>query len=169
MDQASVMVRPGEEGDLAGLTELYNYYILNTPITFDLEPYTVETRRPWFETFRKTGPHRILVATRDEKVLGYVSSGGFRSKRAYDTTIETSIYLAPEATGQGIGSQLYAALFDALKKEDLHRALAGATLPNDASIRLHERFGFKSVCTFSEVGRKFGKYWDVCWMEKTLG
>ena len=111
MGPSSVVVRPGVEGDLSDLTEVYNHYIIHTPITFDVEPYTVETRRAWFETFRETGPHRIFVAEQEERVVGYATSGCYRPRRAYDTTIETSVYLAPEATEHGIGSRLYAALF----------------------------------------------------------
>jgi len=79
-----------------------------------------------------------------------------------------SVYLDPQAGGQGLGSALYARLFDALKGEDVHRALAGVTLPNDASLALHKRFGFEPVGTYSEVGRKFDRYWDVMWIEKLL-
>jgi phosphinothricin acetyltransferase len=84
------------------------------------------------------------------------------------TSVETSIYLAPEATGRGMGTDLYAALFAALAEEDLHRAYAGVTLPNTASVALHRKFGFRSIGVYREVGRKFGKYWDVEWFEKPL-
>jgi len=82
--------------------------------------------------------------------------------------VETSIYCAPEATGRGIGAMMYQVLFDALKNEDIHRMLAGITLPNDASIRLHRRFGFTEVGVFSENGRKLDRYWDVVWMQRPL-
>ena len=78
----------------------------------------------------------------------------------------TTIYCAPEAAGRGLGSRLYEGLFEALRGEDVHRYVAGYTMPNAASESLHRRFGFKVVGVFSEVGRKFGKYWDVCWMER---
>ncbi|MEK7794524.1 MAG: N-acetyltransferase family protein, partial [Candidatus Hydrogenedentota bacterium] len=102
-------------------------------------------------------------------VTGYAYTSQFRSKAAYDTTVEMTIYLAPEAVGRGIGSVLYATLFDALRDEDVHLAVAGITLPNEASIALHKKFGFEDVGVYHEVGRKFGKYWDVVWMEKRLG
>jgi phosphinothricin acetyltransferase len=90
----------------------------------------------------------------------------FRPKAAYETTVETTIYCAPEAAGKGIGSQLYAALFETLRGEDIHRFVAGYTMPNAATAAIHDRFGFKVVGVFSEVGRKFGKYWAVCWTER---
>lgn len=90
-------------------------------------------------------------------------------KQAYDSSVETSVYCAPGATGRGIGRGLYSALFGALSGEDVHRAYAGIALPNPASIALHERFGFVQVAYFSEQGRKLGRYWDVAWFEKALG
>jgi phosphinothricin acetyltransferase len=77
-----------------------------------------------------------------------------------------SIYLAPGATGRGLGTALYGALLPRLDREDVHRALAGVTLPNPASLALHERFGFHRVAHFSENGRKLGRYWDVVWLER---
>jgi phosphinothricin acetyltransferase len=165
---ADAIIRPATHADLPRLTEIYNYYVINTPITFDVEPVTVEARRPWFAEHSERGPHRIIVAVEDEKVIGYASSGQFRVKRAYDTTVESSIYCAPEAKGRGIGTRLYAALFAAIASEDINRIIAGVTLPNDASIALHQRFSFRVVGTFTEVGRKLGRFWDVAWMERPL-
>ncbi len=164
-----VTIRLAEERDLARLTEIYNHYVRETPVTFDLEPYTVEQRRPWFDKFSQRGPHRLVVAEQDGLVLGYAGTTGFRDRRAYDTTVETTIYCAPDATGRGLGTLLYAALFDALRGEDIRSAIAGTTLPNDASIAIHERFGFTLVGVMHEVGRKFDRYWDVAWYEKALG
>src|SRR5215471_17239518 len=160
------MIRPALLTDLPRLTEIYNHYVVHTPVTFDLEPKTVESRVAWFEQFGLTGRYRLLVAEENGVVLGYAGTTCFRPKAAYDTTVETTIYCAPEAVGKGIGSRLYTALFEALRGEDLHRFVAGYTTPNAATAALHERHGFKPVGVFSEVGRKFGKYWDVCWMER---
>jgi phosphinothricin acetyltransferase len=101
-------------------------------------------------------------------VLGYATSSPFRPKPGYLTSVETSVYLRPDATGHGLGTLLYRAVFDALAGQDLHRAYAGVALPNDASVRLHERLGFREIGTFVEVGRKFGRYWDVLWFERSL-
>ncbi|MEX1254477.1 MAG: N-acetyltransferase family protein [Dehalococcoidia bacterium] len=161
-------VRHARDNDLPRLTEIYNHYILTTPITFDIEPYTVEQRREWLAQFAERGPHRLFVAEQDGVVLGYAGSHKFRDRRAYDTTIEVTIYCAPEATGRGIGALLYGALFDAVRDEDLRLAIAGMTLPNDASTALHERFGFTLTGVMHDVGRKFDRYWDVAWYEKRL-
>jgi phosphinothricin acetyltransferase len=107
-----------------------------------------------------------MVAEENGLVLGYAGTMGFRPKAAYDTTVELTIYCAQEAIGKKVGSRLYSALFEALKKEDINRYVAGYTLPNAASAALHERFGFQAVGVYTEVGRKFGRYWDVAWMER---
>src|SRR5215470_3613583 len=165
---ADVNIRPAARADLARLTEIYNYYVVNTPVTFDIEPYTVERRAVWFEQFAETGRYRLLVAESGQGIVGYAGTMRWRPKAAYDTTVELTIYCAHDAVGKGIGSRLYQALFDALREEDIHRFVAGYTMPNSATAALHARFGFKVVGVFSEVGRKFGKYWDVCWTERDL-
>jgi phosphinothricin acetyltransferase len=159
-------IRTAERGDLARITEIYNYYVLNTPVTFDVEPYTVERREAWLAQFNATGRYRLIVAEENGILMGYAGTTRFRPKAAYETTVETSIYCAPEAVGKGIGKRLYAKLFEMLSGEDVHRFVAGYVLPNAASEALHRRFGFKIVGVFSENGRKFGKYWDVCWVER---
>jgi phosphinothricin acetyltransferase len=165
---AEIHVRPANRNDLPQLTEIYNHYVLNTAITFDIEPYTVERRAAWFEQFGATGRYRLLVAEENGSVVGYVGTTRFRLKAAYDPTVETTIYCAQGAIGRGIGSRLYSALFEAIAGEDIHRIVAGYTLPNPGSAALHARFGFKSIGVFSENGRKFGRYWDVAWTERPL-
>lgn len=164
----TVRIRPAVRADLSRLTEIYNYYVIHTPITFDLEPYTVERREKWFDQFAPTGRHRLLVAEEDDLVIGYAGTTQFRVKPAYDTTVETTIYCSQEAVGKSVGGMLYAALFEALANENIHRIVGGYTLPNPASARLHEHFGFRPVGIFTEVGFKFGRYWDVQWTERAL-
>ena len=161
-------IRPANAADLPRLTEIYNYYVLNTPVTFDVEPYTVDQRAAWFSQFAPTGRYRLLVAEDDRTVIGYAGTTRFRPKAAYETTVETTIYCAPESTGKGGGRRLYTSLFESLHGEDVHRLVAGFTMPNAASAALHQRLGFKPVGVFTQVGRKFGRYWDVCWMERPI-
>ncbi|MET8326162.1 N-acetyltransferase family protein [Streptomyces sp. NPDC005181] len=172
--RTELQVRPGVAGDLATLTDIYNHYVRETAVTFDTAPFTPEQRMPWLLSHPEDGPHRLLVAqdvriVGSASVLGYATSSAFRPKTAYATSVEVSVYCAPQAAGQGIGTLLYESLFAALADEDLHRAYAGIALPNNPSVRLHERFGFRHVGTNSAVGRKFGRYWDVGWYEKHLG
>ncbi|GAA3996902.1 GNAT family N-acetyltransferase [Streptomyces marokkonensis] len=168
--RTEVQVRPGTEDDLKALTDLYNHYVRETPVTFDTEPFAPEERRPWLLSHPEDGPHRLRVAADadSQEILGYTTSSPYRAKPAYGTSVETTVYVAPYAGRRGIGTLLYAALFEALADEDLHRAYAGIAQPNEASARLHERFGFRRVGTYREVGRKFGRYWDVAWYERPL-
>ena len=166
---STARVRSAVASDLPALTEIYNHYIVNTTITFDLVPFSPEGRRAWFDAHSTGGPHRLLVAAdADGTLVGYATSSRWRPKAAYDTTVESSVYCRADAVGRGIGSLLYGALFDALATEDVHRIVAGIALPNPASVRLHERFGFRQAGVFSEQGRKFDRYWDVAWFEKQL-
>jgi len=169
-EAAEVQVRAGTEGDLDALTALYNHYVHETPITFDTAVFTAEERRPWLLSHPEDGPYRLMVATDtdSQEILGYATSSPYRPKAAYATSVEVTVYVAPGAGGRGIGTLLYKALFEALAGEDVHRAYAAVAQPNEASTRLHERFGFQHIGTYHEVGRKFGRFWDVAWYEKGL-
>ena len=122
----------------------------------------------WFNEHTEGARYRLFVGEEGGRILGYAGTGKFRHKAAYDTTAEVTVYCAPDATGCGIGRMMYQRLFDALRNEDLRRLVAGITIPNEASIALHRRFGFREVGVFSENGRKFDRYWDVLWMERSL-
>ena len=163
---SDAVIRPGTEQDLPALVEIYNHYVQTTHITFDTEPFTVDTRRPWLEHFAETGCHRLLVAERAGRPVGYASSLPFRDKPAYDRSVETTIYLEAGAVGAGLGERLYGVLLEELRADPLaHRAYAGVALPNTRSIALHERMGFEPVGTFREAGYKFDTFWDVSWLE----
>lgn len=158
--------RDATPADLPRLLEIYNHYVVNTPITFDIEPLSLDQRRLWLEQFDRSGPHRLLVLEEAGRVVGYAGSHQYRTKRAYETTAELTCYCAPDAIGRGIGTRLYSALFAALAGEDLRTFVAGITLPNAASVALHRRFGFVSSGVLREVGRKFDRYWDVEWCQR---
>ncbi|HTL30034.1 MAG TPA: GNAT family N-acetyltransferase, partial [Tepidisphaeraceae bacterium] len=163
-----VQIRRIRRSDLPALLDIYNHYVLTTPITFDIEPRTLAQRMEWFGAFAETGRYQCFVAEMDGRPIGWASSGRFKDRRAYETSVELSVYLAPDAHGKGLGRKLYEALIAALRGEDIHRLYGGITLPNDASIALHEAMGFKRVSLTSEVGRKFGRYWDVALYERPL-
>jgi 2-haloacid dehalogenase len=165
---ADVEVRPATAADLAVMTEIYNHYVRTSGATFDIEPVTVAARQPWFDEHVDTGPHRLLVATRDDDVIGWAASSTFRARAAYDPSVETTVYLHPDHGGRGVGSLLYQQLLADLAGEDLHRAYALIALPNPASVALHRRFAFHDVGILNEVGRKHGRWWDVLWMERWL-
>jgi phosphinothricin acetyltransferase len=163
---AEPLVRPALRSDLAEITAIYNHYVEAGPVTFDVRTFSESEREPWLGQFAADGPHRLFVLEEDGSVQGYAGSMPFRPKPAYATSVETTIYVAPRCQGRGHATRLYEALFAALADHDLNRFLAGVTLPNDPSIRLHERFGFRKIGVFTEVGRKHDRYWDVAWYEK---
>lgn len=165
---ADISLRRAEQADLPELLAIYNHYVVNTPVTFDLEPRTLAQRQEWLDGFDATGRYQCFVAVRGGKPIGWACSAKLKEKAAYDTSIETSIYVAPDATGGGVGRRLYAALFDELAGKDIHRAFGGITMPNEASVALHRAFGFEHVGTYAEIGRKFGKYWDVALFLKRM-
>jgi len=166
---SDVAIRRVEQGDLGALTDIYNHYVRETPITFDIEPRTLAQRRQWLDGFASTGRYRCFVAVKDGAAIGWASSHRYNERAAYDTTVACGIYLAPDARGQGLGRRLYTALFEALAGEDIHRLFVGITLPNEASVRLHLAMGFQPAGIYPQVGRKFGRYWDVATYLKPMG
>jgi len=168
----NLRIRAAIAADVPALTDIYNYYVLTSPATFDIEPVSLEARLEWFSHYAAHGPHRLLAATLDDNddndnnVVGFASSGLLAARPAYATSVETSVYVHADALGQRIGTRLYTALFAALTEEQVHRAYAQVTLPNPASVALHRRFGFHEIGLQSEVGYKFGRYWSVQLFEK---
>lgn len=162
------VIRHGEPADLEGICTIYNHYVEHSVATFDLHPWKVEDKRDWMAQFKRAGRSQIFVAERDGRILGYAYSGPFRERPAYDITAETTVYLAPDAAGQGLGRKLYGTLIPRLKALGLHRLIAGVTLPNPASVGLHESFGFEHCGTMSQVGIKKDRYWDVGWWQMRI-
>ena len=142
-------IAPGAPEDLGAIADLYHHYVRTSPATFEVEPRTDEAWRSWFDGFGERRRYRLLVARDDERVLGYASSSIFRPRAAYGPTVETSVYLDQGSTGRGVGTAILSALVAKLDTEDVHRACAGIGLPNPASVRLHERLGYRHVGTFT--------------------
>ena len=167
-DQDPDRIREVRDDDLPALTRIYNHYVANTHVTFDIRPFSVGERGAWLAQFDGRRYRCLVAEDPDNVILGYACTTPLKAKPAYATSVEISVYLDPDATGRGIGQALYAALFRAIGNEDLHRAYAGIALPNPASMSLHRRFDFRVLYTMNEVGRKFDRYWDVTWLEKKL-
>ena len=165
----TAQIRFARSDDLNRLVEIYNHYVVETHVTFDTEPFAVAQRIQWFNQFAKEGRYRLLVAEDDGGILGYASSTVFKPRAAYNTSVETTIYLDPKHAGKGVGLQLYGELLEQLvAEESAHRAYGGVALPNDASVTLHQKLGFKHVGSYHEVGFKFDRFWDVDSFEKDL-
>jgi L-amino acid N-acyltransferase len=157
------VIRDATEADLAAVAEIYSYESLHTYSTFETEERPLETWR------RKLhGPHPFLVAEDGESVLGFAYASEFRDRPAYHLTVETSVYIHRDARGRRLGSDLYDALLARLVEDRFHTALALIALPNDASVRLHERAGFDLVGTMREVGDKQGRMIDVGVFQRML-
>ena len=161
----STTIRRGVRDDLPRIVEIYNHYVEQSVATFDTTTWSAADRGAWFEAFDEHR-HQLFVLEEDEVVIGYAYSGRLRPRAAYDRSVETSIYLAPAAVGRGLGEPLYRHLLDALAATDVHRAYGVITVPNPGSIALHERLGFTEVGRLTECGHKFGKWWDVAWLER---
>jgi phosphinothricin acetyltransferase len=165
----SIAVRDATIEDLPSIAAIYTHYTLRTTTTFNIE---VRTPREWRERFQAhivEGPYQLLVAVEDDTVLGYVETQQFRPKPAYARSVEISVYVSPDALGRGIGAVLFEALFARIDADPrFHRAFSIIALPNDASIALHERFGFVYRGTLTEAGYKFGQYLDVSYYERPL-
>lgn len=163
-----VVVRDGTPDDLPAVAAVYTHYVLKTTITFNTH---VRTPAEWLERFQDNvveGPYTLLVAELDGEIAGYCETGRFRPHHAYARSVETSIYVAPDAGGHGVGTALYEELFRRLVGTDFHRAFAVIALPNESSCRFHERFGFDHRGTLTEAGYKFGRFLDVAYYERAL-
>lgn len=157
-------IRKASLEDAAQIAEIYNYYIKTSHATFELDTIdSAEMGNRVRETFQKDYP--FFVCEKNGEIVGYAYGRQFRPRRAYARSIEVSVYIKNGAEGKGIGTLLYQKLFPEILQKDFHAIIAGISLPNDASIRLHEKFGFEKVAHFREVGFKFGRWIDVGYWE----
>jgi len=154
--------------DAPALLELRNHYIVHSFATFDEAPLTLPAIEAWVERQATNGPHVLMVARAGGRLLGFCSSQPYRAHPAFARTVETSIYVAPDAAGQGVGCALYGRLFEHLDQQALHRAVVGIALPNDASLRLHARFAFRPVGVFDEYAHKHGRPISSQWMQRAM-
>jgi phosphinothricin acetyltransferase len=145
--------------DAAAIQAIYAPIVRETAISFEYDPPDVAEMAA---RIRKVLVSRPWLVYRDQgRVLGYAYAGVFRERRAYDWSTEVSVYVHSEARGRGVGKELYATLFDVLRALNYRQAIAGATLPNEQSERLHEALGFTRIGVFPAVGYKFGQWHDV--------
>jgi phosphinothricin acetyltransferase len=159
-------IRAAGEADLTGIAAIYGHEARSGISTFDTEPRSIDQWRDRLESTAQ-GDH-LLVATDEETILGYAHSTAYRPKPCYAATRETSIYLAPEAQGQGLGRQMYDDLLGWLVADGIRTVVAAVALPNPASLSLHRACGFEEVGVMREVGRKFDRWIDVLWLQKAL-
>ena len=159
-------IRDAKLEDGKQVADVYNYYITQTHHTFETEPLEAEEMQRRIANVTEKYP--FLVAEEDSEIVGYAYATQFKLRQAYEYASEVSIYVRNAAKQKGIGTQLYVQLFDELSTTDIHAVVAGISLPNDASVRFHERLGFEKVAHFKEVGYKLGRWIDVGYWEKIL-
>ena len=164
-----LIIQVASERDWPGVLRIYNHYVLTSHVTFDLMTQSLDERRPWFVRFAPSSGYQLWVALTGHEVAGYATSAPLRSKPAYASSVETSVYLEESHRGAGLGAKLYGALLGSLREvSSLHRAYGCIALPNKPSVRLHEKLGFRKAGHFHEAGFKFGQFWDIAWYEKDL-
>lgn len=163
---SSYVLRPATAPDCAAIAGIYAHAVRTSTATFDLsEPASSS----WEQRILSGGVgDHVLVVSDGTGVLGFAYSGTFRTRAAYAGTRETSVYIAPGATGVGIGQLVYSRLLQSLRADGIHVAVAVVAQPNPASVALHERLGFELVGTFREVGRKFDRWVDTQWYQLIL-
>ena len=145
--------------DAPQIADIYNYYIKNTHHTFETEPLSVSEIEERINKIIAVYPY--LVAEEDGEILGYSHAGRFKLRQAYAHSCEVMIYVKNDAKKRGVGTNLYLDLFDLLDKMDIHVMIAGIALPNDSSVKFHERLGFTKAAHFKEIGYKLGRWFDV--------
>ncbi|MFO8029622.1 MAG: N-acetyltransferase family protein [Cyclonatronaceae bacterium] len=157
-------VRHASEADMASMARIYNHYILNTTATFEVDKVTPKQMTIRVQDVRDAGLPWLVVGS----VAGYAYATRWRPRQAYRYAVEVSAYIDPALTGKGLGSILYTELFRLLRERGVHAAMGGITLPNDASVAFHEKFGMKKVAHFSEVGYKFDRWIDVGYWQRII-
>jgi L-amino acid N-acyltransferase YncA len=159
-------IRRATINDATTILEIYNWYIINTIITFETEIVTVETMRNRIS--EKLMTYDWLIAEVDDKIIGYAYYGSFRPRAAYKHTVESTIYLSKDAQGKGFGRLLYARLIESAKERGFREVIGIIALPNPESIRLHEKMGFAEIGILKNIGHKFDNYIDVGIWQKTI-
>jgi L-amino acid N-acyltransferase YncA len=154
------MIRNAAPDDAAAIARIYNHYVNQTIITFEEKPVPIHEFDERIQRVLSL-PLPWFVAEADHEVVGYAYASKWKERSAYRFSVEVTVYVSPDHLTHGIGFELYKQLLPALKAKGVHAAVGGIALPNDASIGLHEKFGFKKVAHFKEVGFKFDRWIDV--------
>ena len=163
-----IMIRPAGPSDSAAICGIYNHYVENTAFTFEeasVPPAEMEER---IRRISAKYPYLVLEDDGSGEVNGYAYANTWRERSAYRFAAEISIYVRDDFRGKGMGRRLMERLLEEIRKRDIHSLVAGIALPNERSVALHEKFGFRKVAHFEEIGFKFGKWLDVGYWELIL-
>ena len=160
-------IRLADAADLPAILDISNHYALTSPANFAVEPEPLDAWRDSWERTHAT--HPWLVAADGDMILGFAKAGPWKGRCAYDHAVETSVYLHHEHLGRGLGRRLYDRLFTIVEQQGYRVAIGGITLPNPASVALHEAMGMRCAATFERIGWKFGGWHDVGYWQRDLG
>ena len=160
------VIRLARPDDAAAVREIYAPFVTDSVVSFELTPPREEEMARRITTTLERTPWLVYVA--DERVLGYAYAGWHRQRPAYQWTVEVSAYMREEARRRGIATRLYQKLFDVLVLQGFYNAVAGITLPNEASVSFHAAMGFRPVGVYHGIGYKFGAWHDTEWFERDL-
>ncbi len=167
------MVRTANENDAARIREIYSYYVENTAVTFDYEVPSEEEFKNRIRNTLKEYPYFVCV--RNGKTVGYAYASEFKDRPAYKMSVETSVYVDRDEKGKGIGKELYVALENALLLQNVINLNACIAYPIEEdeyltkdSVLFHKSFGYRLVGEFHKIGYKFGKWYNMVWMEKSI-
>ena len=153
------MIREVTSNDIQEICDIYNYYISNTIITFEITPVSYEEMEKRIVDITRILP--FLVHEQDGKITGFTYASKWKGRCAYEHSVESTVYIGMEFQGRGVGTTLYSKLLDTLRNQNFHAVIGGISLPNEKSRKLHEKLGFEKVAHFKEVGYKFDKWIDV--------
>lgn len=162
------MIRDAGPGDAAAIAAIYNPYIAGTTVSFEEEAVSAGEMRDRIAAVQDGGLPWLVLEAADGVVAGYAYATKWRVRHAYRFSVETSVYLAQGSERKGYGTALYEVLLERLRAQGCHLAIAGIALPNEGSVALHEKLGYKKVAHFGEVGFKFGRWLDVGYWELRL-
>jgi phosphinothricin acetyltransferase len=163
----AVQIRHADpERDAAACAAIYAPYVRDTVISFELEPPDERELADRIERYSRS--HAWLVAEDGGRVVGFAYGCPHRERAAYRWAADVSVYVDRDQRRRGIGRQLYGELLPLLKRQGLYVACAGVTLPNEASVGIHESFGFRPVGIYRQIGFKAGRWWDVGWWQLEL-
>ncbi len=162
------MIRTVLDKDADSIVEIYNYYISETVITFEEETITAEEMLTRISKIQADNLPWLVAEDESGQVIGYAYASQWRERFSYRFSVEVTVYLSAEHSDKGIGSRLYDVLFSELKLRSIHTVIGGITLPNPASVGIHEKFGMVQVAHFKEVGYKFNQWLDVGYWQGSL-
>ena len=162
-----MLIRPATPDDAADCLDVYGPFVDDTAVSFEQERPSQADYARRIERVSRT--HAFLVAEERSKVVGFAYAGVHRERHAYRWATEVSVYLGPEHRGRGLGRALYEPLFALLQEQGYRMLLAGVTLPNPASVGLHQSLGFEDVGVYRRIGWKVGSWHDVMWLARQLG